>query len=362
MNQSPGYSFDSILLNGRTVHLHTLAKEKPLTPFEAETLAFIAAWLSGQSFFRQQTSGSTGKPKLITLSRKQLVTSATRTLSQLPVQQGDTALVCLDTRYIAGKMMLVRALTHNLRIIAVEPAANPLDRLSEKIDLLAAVPYQMKRMIEESLSAVRQIKAILLGGATIPEQLTRALSDLPNVVYATYGMTETASNIALQRLSGPRPDKALRPLPGIAVQVNDMGCLIIEVPELTEPVITNDVAEIFPDGTFRIIGRLDNVINSGGIKIFPEEAEAFAALIFEQLGITSDYFIGGIPHNELGQQAALIIEGLPLTPDTEQHLLDALKKELSLRAPRSIRYLPEFRRTPTGKIMRGETLMLLDKS
>ncbi len=362
MSQSFGYSFDHILLNGRTVNLATVAEEKPLTSFEAETLAFIEAWQSGQKFFRQQTSGATGKPKVITLSRKQLVESALRTMSQLPVQQGDTALICLDTRYIAGKMMLVRALTHNLRIVAVEPSANPLGRLIEKVDFVAAVPYQMKRMVDESLSAVMQIKAILLGGSPIPEYLASALSGLPNAVYATYGMTETASNIALQRLSGPHPDKAFRPLPGIEVFINNDSCLVIRVPERTEPVFTNDVAEIFPDGTFRIIGRRDNVINSGGIKIFPEEAETIAALIFEQLGITSDYFIGGMPHYELGQQAALIVEGLPLTPDTEQHLLDALKKELSLRAPRRIYYLPEFKRTPTGKIMRRETLMLLNNS
>jgi O-succinylbenzoic acid--CoA ligase len=359
VNQLSGYPFDSIVLNGRTVKLSRLAEEKARTSFEAETLAFLTAWLGGEEFFRQQTSGSTGQPKRIALSRKQLVASAQRTMSQLPVRKNDTALVCLDTRYIAGKMMLVRALTHNLRIVAAEPSANPLSRLAEKVDFVAVVPYQMSRMLSESLYEAQHINTILIGGGPVTGQIASALRNLPNAVYATYGMTETASNIALQRLSGPHPDKAFRLLPGIKVYSNKQGCLVIDVPELAEPVVTNDVAELYADGTFRIIGRIDNVINSGGIKIFPEETETIAAVIFEQLGIASEFIIGGLPHPELGQQAVLVMEGPPLEHDAEQLLVLRLKEKLSTSAPRNIYYLPAFKRTPNGKVMRRETLMML---
>lgn len=359
MNQSSSYPFDTILLNGREVKLHAVEKERPRTPFEEETLTFLAAWLDGENFFRQPTSGSTGTPKVITLSREQLTASAQRTMSQLPIQQGDTALVCLDTRYIAGKMMLVRALTHNLRIIAVEPSANPLKMVHDPVDLVAVVPYQLNQMLRESHIAVQHIKAILVGGAAVSSQLASEIIGLPGAIYATYGMTETASNIALQRLSGPAPEKGFRPLPGINIKVNEDGCLVIQVPEINEPVITNDVAEIFPDGTFRIAGRKDNVINSGGIKIFPESIEVTVAEILARFHISSEFFIGSLPHPGLGQQAVLIFEGPPLAQETEQLLLRMLRENLNLHAPRSIQYLPEFRRTPNGKIMRRETLALL---
>lgn len=353
------YSFDYLVLNGREVKLRSTASEKPQTPFEEETLHFISSWINGEKFFHQKTSGSTGTPKIISLSREQLVMSAQRTMSRLPVRSGQTALVCLDTRYIAGKMMLVRALTHNLRIVATEPSGNPLQQVNEPVDFMAVVPLQMSRMMIDSMHALLNISAILIGGAPVSPVLADVLRNLPNNIYATYGMTETASNIALQRLSGPEPETAFHPLPGVEISLNDDACLIIKIPELATPVITRDVAEIFPDGSFRILGRIDHVINSGGIKILPEQCEKVIAAVLSRLGISYDFFVGSLPHHELGQQAVLIMEGRPLPLDTEQLIRNALKKELALRAPRSIFYLPEFKRTPTGKIMRSETLAQL---
>lgn len=359
MSGTSAYPFDEFLLNGRIVKLNPAAYEKPRTLFEAATLDFISAWLNGEQFFRQQTSGSTGTPRVITLSRQQLIASAQRTMSQIPVSPGDTALVCLDTNYIAGKMMLVRALTHSLRIVAVEPSANPLSRITEQVHFVAVVPYQMLHMMNESLHKVQSLKTILIGGAPAPPQLLRSVKDLSVAVYATYGMTETASNIALQRLSGPASEKAFKPLPGVNIYLNSAGCLVIQLPEFEQPVMTNDAAEIFTDQTFRILGRQDNVINSGGIKIFPETLEEAVAMLFEELGIKQQFIIGGLPHPELGQQAVLIVEGHQLPVDTAKLLLNQLKQTLSIQAPRSIHYLPEFKRTPTGKIIRKETIALL---
>lgn len=354
-----GYAYPTILLNGRQVSLTNLAAEQPHSPFEAETLSFLKAWLSGEQVFQQATSGSTGKPKTITLSRHLLHQSAQRTLAALPVKSGQTALVCLDTRYIAGKMMLVRALTANLKIVAIEPAANPIAGLPAPIDFMAVVPLQMHHMIQESITLLRQIQTILIGGAPVPPQLYPAISNLPGAVYATYGMTETASNIALQRLSGPTPDHAFRPLPGVSLQVNDQGCLVIQLPELHQPIITRDVAELLPNGTFRIRGRLDNAVNSGGIKIFPEETEAAIAPLLAGEGVTSAFFTGALPHPILGEQLVLVVEGNPLPPQVEAHILTSSRQLLGYRAPRSIHYLRDFKRTPTGKIMRKETMAML---
>ncbi|GIV36201.1 MAG: hypothetical protein KatS3mg032_0580 [Cyclobacteriaceae bacterium] len=268
MSACKGYTHESILLNGRQLKLASLANEKPRTPFEAETLLFIAAWLKGQRRFAQRTSGSTGKPKTIMLTRRQLAQSARRTLSALPVKPGDTALLCLDPRYIAGKMMLVRAFIHNLPIVAVEPSGNPLAHLEQPVDFTAVVPLQLSRILAESPTALQKIKTVLVGGAPVPPPLAKAIQPLPGAVYATYGMTETASNIALQRLSGANPDRSFRPLPGVTLTLNHRGCLVIRLPDFAKPIVTRDAAEIFPDGTFQILGRLDHVINSGGHKNF----------------------------------------------------------------------------------------------
>ncbi len=359
MNACKSYTYNSILLNGRQLKLASLANEKPRTPFEAETLLFILAWLKGQRGFAQRTSGSTGKPKTIMLTRRQLVQSARRTLSALPVKPGDTALLCLDPRYIAGKMMLVRALTHNLPIVAVEPSGNPLAHLEQSVDFTAVVPLQLNRMLAESHLALQKVKTVLVGGAPIPAPLSQAIQKLPGAVYATYGMTETASNIALQRLSGTSPDRAFRPLPGVSLTLNHMGCLVIRLPDFDKPIVTRDAAEIFPDGTFRILGRLDHVINSGGIKIFPEEAEQRIAEVLFDLSIERSFFVSSVPHPQLGEQLVLVTEGEPLSEQTEQQLMASLRKELAHKAPRAIYYLKTFVRTPTGKIMRKETAQLL---
>jgi O-succinylbenzoic acid--CoA ligase len=354
------YLFTTLELNGREIELTAIRNRSVAarSEFEQSTLSFLEQWLNGQEIFIQQTSGSTGNPTTISLTRSQLTASALRTLTALPVQAGQTALVCLDTRFIAGKMMLVRALVGNLRIVAVEPSSSPLASLSRPVDFTAWVPYQLHNTVrsEDELQRMQNIAVILIGGAPVPTTLANQLTTCTNHIYATYGMTETASHIALQRLSGPEPDRAFKPLPGITISTNKEKCLVISIPEMEREIITRDVAEIYADGSFRIVGRLDFMINSGGIKIFPEELELRIASVLENLGVNRAFFVGSTPHPTLGEQVTLFVEGNPLFAEDERTLQEALRKVLERHAvPRAIRYLPVFDRTPTGKIDRVST-------
>ncbi len=290
-----------------------------------------------------------------------MMASAQRTLTALSIATGDGALVCLHPDYIAGKMMLVRALEFNLKIEAVEPSSDPLRMVSEDFlpGLAAIVPLQLQSMIDQPqrVSSLNRMKAILVGGAAVSEMLHQKIRLLKCPVYATYGMTETISNIALQRLNGSTEELFFRTLPGITVRIDDRGCLVVSLQEMPQPIVTNDVAELVSETTFRVLGRWDYVINSGGIKISPETLEERSEKLIRDVGIVSPYIYGSILHEALGEALVLILEGEPLPHQTETKLLESLKHELRhYEVPRQIRYVTKFTYTPSGKINRPEIL------
>ena len=208
--------------------------------------------------------------------------SARITCDFLGLHEGDTALLCLPLDYIAGKMMVVRALTCGLRLIVQEPSGLPqlpspstFHPSPSTLDFAAMVPLQVWNLLNdtEGRERLKQIRHLIIGGGAIDEALEQELQDFPNAVWSTYGMTETLSHIALRRLNGPERSEYYTPLPGVALSQNEDGCLVIDAPEVcAERLVTNDIVEISEAG-FRIIGRKDNVICSGGIKIQAEEVE-----------------------------------------------------------------------------------------
>ncbi len=289
-----------------------------------------------------------------------MAASAQRTLNALHIKEGDTALICLAPDFIASKMMLVRALEFNLKIEAIEPSSDPLQQVSAdlKNGFAAFVPMQLQTMLNhpDRISQLNRMKTILVGGAPVNESLTKKINSLSCPVYATYGMTETLSNIALQKLNGPDAQTWFTTLPGISVTTDNRNCLVISLPELTKPVVTNDVAELQSLTSFRILGRWDNVINTGGYKLSPEVLEAQAGAIMQSFGIPS-FFFASLPHQRLGEQLILVIEGNPLGEEAEVKLVNALKKEfLPYKIPKQLQYLPQFSYTASGKINRRATL------
>ena len=240
---------------------------------------FLEAWHNASPYISVKTSGSTGEPKLMHVEKRRMLNSARITCDFLGLKSGDTALLCMSLDYIAGKMMVVRALERGLRLIVQAPDGHPMAS-THNVDFAAMVPIQVWNTLQvaEEKERLRQIHHLIIGGGAIDEKMAEELKSFPNAVWSTYGMTETLSHIALRRLSGPQASDWYTPFDSVKVSLSEEDCLIIDAPEVcAEQLVTNDIAELSQDASgiqrFRILGRKDNVICSGGIKIQAEEVE-----------------------------------------------------------------------------------------
>lgn len=239
---------------------------------------FMADWHSPSPTILVHTSGSTGKPKPMLVEKKRMEASARLTCEVLALKPGDSALLCMPLDYIAGKMVVVRSIVGKLKLVCVEPSGHPLKGLNEAPVFAAMVPMQVYNSlkVDEERRLLCGIKHLIIGGGAVSKEMAAELQTLPNAVWSTYGMTETLSHIALRRLNGHEANEWYEPFESVDVALNDEGCLMINAPLVcSKTLITNDIAEIAPDGRhFRIRGRKDNVICSGGIKMQIEEIEA----------------------------------------------------------------------------------------
>ena len=344
----------------------------PQTQYEADALAFGRAWLGGQTEFVLPTSGSTGQPKPIRLTRAQMRASAHLTGQTLGLRAGDAALVCLNIHYVAGVMMLVRGLELGLLMTIVEPTSNPLagfDATTTRFAFTALVPLQLQTMLETPTNAdqltklpiLNRMKAILVGGAATSPALERALQVITAPVYATYGMTETVSHVALRRLNGPQRSDFFTALNGIELGTDARGCLHITAAATNfERVQTNDVVEM-PDAThFRLRGRADTIINSGGVKVQPEPIEQIIQAVLAQFGPVPRLFVAGLPDEWLGQRITVISEQLSVSSEQWKMVQNAVRAELGAYAvPKEWLTVLSFVETPTGKIDRRATLRLV---
>ena len=243
---------------------------------------FLAEWHNESAYVHVQTSGSTGAPKPMLVEKQRMLNSARITCDFLGLREGDTALLCMSLDYIAGKMMVVRSIERGLKLITVAPSGHPLsqDGKGWGIDFAAMVPMQVYNSLQvpEECERLKQIRHLIIGGGAIDDSLAAALKTFPNHVWSTYGMTETLSHIALRRLNGPDASEWYTPFPSVKISLNEEGCLVIDAPEVCpERLVTNDIADLSlgpgPSDRFRILGRKDNVICSGGIKIQIETVE-----------------------------------------------------------------------------------------
>lgn len=351
------YQYESIEINGRKVLISDIVSgaARGFTPFEESTLAFIKEWFIGVEEFTLQTSGSTGAPKSIRFRRWQMEASARATLDALRLRPGMTALVCLDTRYVAGKMMLVRCFVGQMAIIAVEPTANPLAGLEgQEINFTALVPYQLQRIVSSGyLDRLNRIFTVITGGAGVSPAILPLLERLDSRILLTYGMTETLSHIALQHLNGPSRTEEFHTLSGIKISKDDRGCLEINAPYLPEPVVTNDLVDLVSDTSFRWLGRADNVINTGGVKVYPETVENQLESLKSALNLHGRLIVSSLPDLDLGEKVICVIEDQPYSTERKNQLLGALSGKLSkFERPRDIYFVCPFPETETGKIDR----------
>ncbi|MDP4797576.1 MAG: AMP-binding protein [Crocinitomicaceae bacterium] len=305
-----------------------------------DVCSFVNEWNSDLDFIESKTSGSTGRPKTIRLLKKHMIASAKMTGEFLGLKANDSALLCMTTEAISGKMMIVRAIVLDLKLIVTDITSTPLKNSNQKIDFAAMVPMQ----VEGSLKELHLINKLIVGGGTISNHLWNAISESEVLAYQTFGMTETISHIAMRRISKELTNYNV--LPGVEI-ADENGCLTIKAPMLgVENLQTNDQVEISKDGSFKWLGRKDFVINSGGIKIHPELVEDKLTVLIQQ-----PFFVIGLPDDTFGEKLILCIEGDAAILKSElERCLD------KFCIPKEVHYFSEFLRTASGKINRLKTI------
>ncbi len=347
MNLFPAH----IRLFGKMVLVDELIKKTDKPGNEKELAGFLKEWYNSNGFIKVKSSGSTGKPKTIRLMKEFVAQSAARTTQYFRLTEGDRILHCLPLNFIAGKLMVVRALLKNLDLYWVDPSTGFSFLQQEKFRFAAMVPHQVKKILAREPSPgawLRNIDQLLIGGSALPQLLETQLQNIPTACYSSYGMTETATHIALRRINGNDPEEWYHCLTDVRVGLSKKGCLQIYMPGLkNEPLQTTDLAEMKNEKTFRILGRSDNAIISGGIKFFPEQLEKKLESF-----IREPFLISSLPHDSLGKQLVLVVEGKKSAEFTNR-LQEICRCHLdTFEQPRQIAFVSEIPKTKNGKLKR----------
>ena len=318
--------------------------------FEQSVKDFLVEWFSDSDIMIAHTSGSTGTPKEIILTKENMRKSANMTGKYLQLEKGNSALLVMPVTYIAGKLMLVRAVEIGLKLICMQPTSHiSLDEINRgisqdftSIDFVALTPMQ----VENSIDFVSRCQKLIIGGAPLSEKVKQELFAFENEVYETYAMTETITHIAFKQVANqkyPNTEQVFEAFDEVTISQDERGCLVIDTPYDGLQVVTNDVVEIIDQRKFNWIGRADNVINSGGIKLFPEQIENKLKSF-----INSEFYITSKADELLGQKLILVVEG-------EERSLDFSSADLTkYQQPKEIVFIDQFPRTESGKVKRQQ--------
>ena len=312
---------------------------------------FFVKWFGTAPEMSVKTSGSTGLPKILPLTKEHMIFSAKTTGAYFNIGAGTRALLCLPVHYIAGQMMLVRALVLGWDLHVVAPSRDALTQYDNRYDFVALVPYQ----VSYALSALKKVKKLIIGGGVLSQELETALQNHDVEAYATYGMTETITHVAARRVNGSERSEIYHAMPQVRFAQDQRDCLLIYAPGLSEaPIITNDVVRLVSDTAFCYLGRIDLVINSGGIKHQPESIEhKLLKYLKGPLVVSSE------PHATLGQQLILVLQASggeePGDLDRAIATLDPLER------PKKVYTFTQLPLTETGKVKRAQIKEVLEK-
>ena len=318
--------------------------------YEKVTGNFLIDWLNDHDYLFVNTSGSTGEPKRIRLKKQAMVNSAIATGDYFGLEPGDSALDCLPSHYIAGKMMLVRAMILGLEIDHVEPSAHPLFDYEKIYDFCAMIPLQLKHTINYT----HNIKTIIVGGSKVTQPLLERIEASNTKFYETYGMTETVTHVAVKQLTSKvaEGDAFFNALPNVKFSQDDRQALIVHAPNLVdEPLVTNDIVDLKSETSFELLGRADNVINSGGIKLIPEQIEDKLQPVIDER-----FIVAGEDDEALGERLVLIVENPRDTAESIANRIRFIKGLTKYEVPKHIYIVDKFVETVNGKIQRNETI------
>lgn len=299
----------------------------------------ILQWFNDEDYVIQYTSGTTGPPKPIQLKKEAMLHSAQGTASFFNIKDKSKALLCMSTKFVGGKLMFIRSVLCGWHLDVIKPTATPLAENKQYYDFVAMVPMQ----VENSIKELANVGTLIIGGAKVNAALTKQLSNVSTRVYETYGMTETITHIAAKRIG----DTSFSILPNIQITTDNRGCLVIHASYIVkEPIVTNDLVNLLDDSHFEWLGRVDNVINSGGVKLFPEQIENKLAPF-----IPWRFFIAGKEDDYFGNKVVLVIESKPY--DLPINAFDQLTK---FEKPKEIQFVDQFAETASGKVLRKENI------
>ena len=319
---------------------------------------FFSEWNNDSDTVLVHTSGSTGKPKPMMVEKKRMLNSARITCDFLGLKPGDSALLCMSLDYIAGKMVVVRSIERHLHLISVSPSGHPLKDINEEITFAAMVPMQVYNTLQvpEERERLTHIRHLIIGGGAIDASLEKELRSLPGniAIWSTYGMTETLSHIALRRINGAEASEWYQPFDSVKIGQTEEGCLVIDAPLVcAETLVTNDIVEIesyiynkVEKLRFRIKGRKDNVVCSGGIKIQIEEVEEFLKPHLEK-----PFMLAKKKDEKFGEIAVLLSENKEIK--TVEATVRRLLSDYKYWIPREFRYVEHLPLTETGKPKRS---------
>ncbi len=311
---------------------------------------FLLNWISEEETISLKTSGSTGEPKNIWVKKSTMIFSAQQTSEYFQFNKNEKWLFCLPAAFVGGQMILVRAILNNTEVFAVEPKIELKEVIGE-YDFASMIPMQVEKYLPNKNKL--KIRRVLIGGASIPSSLEKSLRlDNDSDYFASYGMTETVSHIALRKVNGNVYSNFFTGFKNILLGTDDRGCLTVYHKNYSENVlITNDLVEFDAYGSFRVMGRVDNIINSGGLKISPEEIEnKISEMLSQRLMVI------GIPDEKTGEKPVLMIEGVELDRGTLSLLKNYLTENLDKnKSPKEIIFVNQFEETTNGKLDRRKT-------
>lgn len=351
--------FDHLTINGKALtRAEAIEEFTALTRTGSEDRVWAAAVvktltdLGNAAGLHARTSGTTGPPKEFTIPRSDLIASAQLTAQAFGLHAGDHVLHCLPSDFIAGKMMLVRGFALGLDLHVIDPRGSVLANMktTDRFRFAAMVPLQLHRALKEDRARVEsQFEIILLGGGPVSRSLITELKGLRTKVMLGYGSTETVTHVAVRTLNGDHEQETFTALGDVHFGRDPRGCLVVYTPHLsTTQHVTNDIVEVTDDTRFRWLGRFDNVILSGGKKIFPEQLEAKTAS-----AIPYAHYFTSTADDVLGQAVLLVLE----CPKPEHEVMAEVMPQLlgvldPHELPRRVRTVPSFKRTSAGKVIR----------
>ena len=358
MEINPAFRLEGVSRNRRDLigHCREIAAAAGEPAWKREVCLFVVELLENpKEPVLQKTSGTTGDPTIHSLEREAMEASARMTLRHFGLRPGDSVLLCLPVRYVAGKMIVVRALVGGLDLHWTEPSSRPMKDFTGKVSFASMVPLQARESILHG-DPLERTGILLLGGGEVDPGLREDLKQLVRpAVCESFAMTETYTHFALRQINGKDPDPLFRSMAGVSLDRDERGCLVVEVPGVTRgQVVTSDLVELHPDGQhFRWLGRYDHVISSGGIKILPEAVEEkIRKLTGEECLILPE------PDPGLGQRLVLLVETGKKTrtdqqvepPFDEKNWAQLLKNHLqNYEVPRRIIRVEEIPRNASFK-------------